>query len=836
MSAALRAGHASRRRRSDPAGRTDGAHGRRAAPEAGPPGVRLRTSPSGCRSEPIRRPGRRAPSCPVLLPNLHVKVSRSTSAGPIALTVHGGRLLRSPQRQRQRDRVPGGDSAVAVRVLSRSAARLATHRGDVQLRARRSAPAISTRPASAGQVAAQAVQTGLMLEWRMTRIFSRHRGRGATSSIRDRSRSSGSGTDGSVHDGRHRRLRGGARSRIPGRWSAASRSCGSYVHLIARRRLRLLLHPGDRPRLPQPGLRSRWLAVGDPVKRLADFVRRSQPGDQRPARASRRSRCPTPPREAQVDDGRRGLRSPDRHDRRRERRRQTLDGIDAQSMEMHLDWLPDPDRGGPGSASRRALDDASLTSDTEGRRRDREAHRQSTRSSICGASAAGGAIPPGLPDRGGERVRRADRGHRRQRRAARRVGRGDARARRGSIAVGRLGDQRHAVAVGQPVARRHAGHPALRAAAAKRRRREVPASVQRPRWAPTNAPRTASFDFRVLDGQLAFRYAVSDGDIIVEVGATSHLVARQQRAPSPATSPADPASRRGRSAAGWPCSRRSASGCAAPAGGGVTGRAARRRTAAAARAADGERRAAALAALHRDAAAVRHRQLAHQPEAQAHAAALRRRRVLVALEDAQPVRGADPGALIADRDGDAARAPRARSSRTGAPLAELQRVGEQVGHDLLDRGRIPPTLHGVRRARRSSRSRCRRTWSGRACTVARTVAPISMNRGRRTGRPDRCSSVNVVDQRLQPLHLGANDAQRRRDRVARQSGPRNSPRCRCRAAPSRPACSARGGSTRRYRSREPFPGCPSFTHPPTLRSQRASPPTRCAKTSRAPPR
>jgi len=31
----------------------------------------------------------------------------------------------------------------------------------------------------------------------------------------------------------------------------------------------------------------------------------------------------------------------------------------------------------------------------------------------------------------------------------------------------------------------------------------------------------ASFDFRVLDGQLAFRYAVSDGDVIVEVRATS---------------------------------------------------------------------------------------------------------------------------------------------------------------------------------------------------------------------------------------------------------------------------------------------------------------------------
>ena len=30
-----------------------------------------------------------------------------------------------------------------------------------------------------------------------------------------------------------------------------------------------------------------------------------------------------------------------------------------------------------------------------------------------------------------------------------------------------------------------------------------------------------SFDFRVLDGQLAFRYAVSDGEIIVEVGLTS---------------------------------------------------------------------------------------------------------------------------------------------------------------------------------------------------------------------------------------------------------------------------------------------------------------------------
>jgi hypothetical protein len=30
-----------------------------------------------------------------------------------------------------------------------------------------------------------------------------------------------------------------------------------------------------------------------------------------------------------------------------------------------------------------------------------------------------------------------------------------------------------------------------------------------------------SFDFRVLDGQLAFRYAVSDGDVIIEVGVTS---------------------------------------------------------------------------------------------------------------------------------------------------------------------------------------------------------------------------------------------------------------------------------------------------------------------------
>lgn len=31
----------------------------------------------------------------------------------------------------------------------------------------------------------------------------------------------------------------------------------------------------------------------------------------------------------------------------------------------------------------------------------------------------------------------------------------------------------------------------------------------------------ASFDFRILEGVLAFRYAVSDGDIIVEVGATA---------------------------------------------------------------------------------------------------------------------------------------------------------------------------------------------------------------------------------------------------------------------------------------------------------------------------
>jgi hypothetical protein len=31
----------------------------------------------------------------------------------------------------------------------------------------------------------------------------------------------------------------------------------------------------------------------------------------------------------------------------------------------------------------------------------------------------------------------------------------------------------------------------------------------------------SSLDFRILDGQLAFRYAVSDGDVIIEVGATS---------------------------------------------------------------------------------------------------------------------------------------------------------------------------------------------------------------------------------------------------------------------------------------------------------------------------
>jgi hypothetical protein len=36
-------------------------------------------------------------------------------------------------------------------------------------------------------------------------------------------------------------------------------------------------------------------------------------------------------------------------------------------------------------------------------------------------------------------------------------------------------------------------------------------------------PAEASFDFRVLAGQLVFRYAVSEGegDVIVEVGATS---------------------------------------------------------------------------------------------------------------------------------------------------------------------------------------------------------------------------------------------------------------------------------------------------------------------------
>jgi len=48
----------------------------------------------------------------------------------------------------------------------------------------------------------------------------------------------------------------------------------------------------------------------------------------------------------------------------------------------------------------------------------------------------------------------------------------------------------------------------------------VPDRLQRPARADDRTG-DASFDFRVLDGQLAFRYAVSDGDVIVEVGATS---------------------------------------------------------------------------------------------------------------------------------------------------------------------------------------------------------------------------------------------------------------------------------------------------------------------------
>jgi hypothetical protein len=172
--------------------------------------------------------------------------------------------------------------------------------------------------------------------------------------------------------------------------------------------------------------------------------------------------------------------------------------------------------------------------------------------------------------------------------------------------------------------------------------------------------------------------------------------------------------------------------------------------------------------LHGDAATVRHYQLADQPQPEAHAAALRGRGMLVALEDAKPIGGADPCALIADGDGDAS-GRFAHDEADRAALAELQRVREKVRDDLLDGDRIPPALNGLRgpddRDALGAGERREHALHGRADRCA-DIYEFGSNEG--TARA--LELGHVLEQRLEPLNLGANDAQRRRDHVAGKLG------------------------------------------------------------------
>jgi len=178
-----------------------------------------------------------------------------------------------------------------------------------------------------------------------------------------------------------------------------------------------------------------------------------------------------------------------------------------------------------------------------------------------------------------------------------------------------------------------------------------------------------------------------------------------------------------------------------------------------------ERRPAALAALNGHASAVSERQLAHQPQAQAQAAAARGRRVLVTLEDPEPVGGRDPHALVGDGDAHpgAAHWPHRHPHR--AALAELERVGEQVGDDLLDGGRVPPAVHGM--GRQIDRDALGAGEGGEQALDGRAHGDADVQEPRPEQRaPAALKLHHGVDERLQALDLRAHDAQRGRDNVA----------------------------------------------------------------------
>ena len=203
-----------------------------------------------------------------------------------------------------------------------------------------------------------------------------------------------------------------------------------------------------------------------------------------------------------------------------------------------------------------------------------------------------------------------------------------------------------------------------------------------------------SVAFRVLAGHLAFRLAVSEAGEGSYCRDRRHvdLAPRSATAPSPATWRSRLPVGGNRSGIGLLGTR--ASGCAAAAGAGRPLRRGRPEHGRLCPQHHGERRAVALAALHRHAAAVREGQLAHQPQAEAVAAALLGGRVLVALEDALPIGGGIP---TPDRGPRCCPAPAPRHDQADrTSLTELQRVGEQVADDLFDGGLVPPAVHGLR--------------------------------------------------------------------------------------------------------------------------------------------
>ncbi|HEY7376130.1 MAG TPA: hypothetical protein VIF57_28470 [Polyangia bacterium] len=153
-------------------------------------------------------------------------------------------------------------------------------------------------------------------------------------------------------------------------------------------------------------------------------------------------------------------------------------------------------------------------------------------------------------------------------------------------------------------------------------------------------------------------------------------------------------------------------------------------------------------------------QLADQPQPEPHAAAAFRGRVLMAPEQAQALGRSDPISLIADRDR-RARSRRAHRQANRPTLPELQRVGEEIGHDLFDGGRIPPTVEGLGRGNdgdglgaREGREQPLRGGADRGANVDESRLE--------QGAPRALQLGHGVNQGLEALHLGADDAESRR--------------------------------------------------------------------------